>query len=665
MADFSIGLSGLNAVQKSINIVGNNIANAATEGYHKQRIELSPSYYSTSGSVIVGGGVEVKDVRRVIDTLLEQEIYHQQSEAGQLSQEDNTLRTIENAFGDFSTEDGGLNSTIDKFFTSLHDLSKQPTVDTWLNQFVSTANSMAGQFRTVGEYLTTLQTQIRLESQNVVDNINTLADQIAKLNDKIESIKLVDGDANAMCDQRDKLISDLSNSIGIQTINRENDVVDVSVGGIPMVTGSTVCQIELGADETGDLGISIKNGNTYETDVQGGKLGGLFTLQNDTITNIQTDLDKLANTIIQEINKCHVQGIGPAGSFDSLTGWVNKSENLADFSNVTEGDVYIRVTKISDGTVERTEIPVMKDAGSDSLSDIVNYINASVSNVHASLNSSNQLIINAETGYKFDFLPASYSEPKAADTNFNGANDPKISISGVYKGDSNDRLTFTVKGTGQIGNDSDLQLIVRDSHLNELATVNIGTGYPEGSPISIGNTGLTIKLTSPTAIADLVNGDSFSIDVFSSSDTSGLLAATGINTFFSGDSATSIAVNNDIIENPLQTATMRSSGTTDNTNVLKMYELQDKSISDLRNMSIGEFYRQMTTGIGQDLSIVETRKDNTDAMLVNLNNQQSEGSGVDVNEESAQLLVYQQMFQSLAKYMSVINETLKNVMDII
>ena len=270
MADFSIGLSGLNAVQKSINVIGNNIANAATEGYHKQRIDLSPSYYSTSGSAVVGGGVEVNDIRRVVDTLLEQEIYRQQSESGELGQEENMLRTIENAFGDFSTEEGGLNSTIDKFFTSLHDLSKQPAVDTWLNQFVSTANSMAGQFRTIGEYLTTLQTQIRLESQNVVDNINTLADQVAKLNNKIESIKLIDGDANAMCDQRDQLISELSNLIGIQTINRDNGVVDVSVGGIPMITGSTVCQIELGSDETGDLGISIKDGNTYETDVQGG-----------------------------------------------------------------------------------------------------------------------------------------------------------------------------------------------------------------------------------------------------------------------------------------------------------------------------------------------------------------------------------------------------------
>jgi len=73
MSDFSIGLSGLDAAQKALDVIGNNIANAATEGYHRQRIDFSPAYSSQQGTVLLGGGVDIKGITRVIDSLLEQE----------------------------------------------------------------------------------------------------------------------------------------------------------------------------------------------------------------------------------------------------------------------------------------------------------------------------------------------------------------------------------------------------------------------------------------------------------------------------------------------------------------------------------------------------------------------------------------------------------------
>jgi flagellar hook-associated protein 1 FlgK len=96
MSDFSIGLSGLDAAQKALDVIGNNIANAATDGYHRQRIDLSPAYSSQQGSVLIGGGVDVKSITRVIDNLLEQEILRQQSALGHVSQEFDMLRMIEN-----------------------------------------------------------------------------------------------------------------------------------------------------------------------------------------------------------------------------------------------------------------------------------------------------------------------------------------------------------------------------------------------------------------------------------------------------------------------------------------------------------------------------------------------------------------------------------------
>ena len=82
MQNFSIGLSGIHAAQKALDVIGNNIANAASEGYHRQRIELVPAYSSQSGSVVLGGGVDIASISRVIDTLLDQEILRQQSSLG-------------------------------------------------------------------------------------------------------------------------------------------------------------------------------------------------------------------------------------------------------------------------------------------------------------------------------------------------------------------------------------------------------------------------------------------------------------------------------------------------------------------------------------------------------------------------------------------------------
>lgn len=661
MADYNIGLSGLGAIQQAFDVIGNNIANAATEGYHRQKVELSPLYFAQVGRALIGGGVEVKDVSRVIDTLLEQEIYRQQSQLGLLTQETNTLRTVENAFGDFMTEDGGLNAAVDTFFTSLQDLQANPTDTIMQNQLVSDANIMASQFRSLGEYLTTLETQLRLEAENTVGTINTLVNQIADFNGKIEALIMVGGNANAMRDQRDECISQLSDLIGIQTISRENGVVDVTAGGIPLAIGSSCNEIETGITNDNELGIAVKGANIYSTDVQGGKLAGLLSLKNNIIANIHSDLDTLASTIVQKINQYHVQGVGTAGSFSELSGWSNASGDLNDYANVTAGYTYIRVINTSTGAVVRTAIPVMQNASSDSLSEIADYITNNVGHVTATVNSSNQLTITAVSGYEYDFLPAVLSEPKTADINFNGTSDPEINISGIYTGSTNDRLTFTVSGTGQIGVDDDLVLSVRDSAMNLIDTINLGEGYAAPSKIEVKGTGIKIEF----GTGDLVHGDSFSIDVFANSDTSGLLAATGMNTFFSGSSAIDMNVCSNVMDDPRRLATSISSDMDDNANVEKMYNLREEALSELGGLTYGNYYRQIVADIGQDLSVKQLSKDNIEVLVLNLTNQQNEISGVDINEESANLLIYQQMFQSMAKYMSSITTMLESVMEIL
>jgi len=95
MSDYAIGISGLNAAKRALDVIGNNIANSATEGYHRQRIELSPNSPSRDGSLLFGAGVNVDGVTRIIDNFLEQEILRQYSSLEQIARELATLQTVE------------------------------------------------------------------------------------------------------------------------------------------------------------------------------------------------------------------------------------------------------------------------------------------------------------------------------------------------------------------------------------------------------------------------------------------------------------------------------------------------------------------------------------------------------------------------------------------
>jgi len=654
MSNFSIGMSGLNAARSALEIIGNNIANAATPGYHRQRIELNAAYASQYGNVLLGGGVDVEGITRMMDSLLEQEILRQRSILGHVSQEFSTMRTVEGTFGELSTKDGGLNAAIDDFFNALSDLSANPGGVVWQNQAISAAEVMASQFRALGSFLTTLETEITLEAENCIEQINALISHIAELNGSIKRLEVSGVSANNLKDQRDQCITELSELIGVQTLEREYGVVDVTVGGIQAVMGSSYNELAVGLNQQSELGVTISGAYNYDSDVEGGRLGGLLSLKNLLISDVHSDLDDLARAIIQQINQYHVQGVGSEGSFTELTGWMMTDEELANFDTpVTDGKIYIRVINTGTGAITRNEIDV--DVSDDSLSDIATAISG-VTGLTASVQDS-KLYIQADTGYEFDFLPGVLSEPTT--NNLTGGSVPNVSISGIYTGSANQTYTCTVVGDGDVGIDSSLQIQVKIG-TDVVKTVNVGAGYAAGETLSIGD-GLYISIGTGT----LNDTETFTIEALGNSDTSGVLAAVGINTFFSGGDASEVAVCSDITATPGRIATALGAEMTDNTNVRRMAELKDQTISSLNSQTPGEFYRQLVTNVGEQLFIKQMRQDNLEGIVQNLANQQTEISGVDINEQAAQMLVFEQMFQAMAKYLSTVQSSISSLMEII
>ncbi|UCG46198.1 MAG: flagellar hook-associated protein FlgK [Phycisphaerales bacterium] len=654
MSNYSIGISGLRAAQRALDIIGNNIANAATEGYHRQRIELAPAYAHQQGEMLIGGGVKVEGVTRLIDHFLEQEMLRQTSLLEQVGSELGVLQSVENTLGEFSSEEGGLNEAIDKFFGSLKALSLHPDGAIWQNQVVSDAESMVSRFRILGEFLVGLETQIRLEADNVTESINTLCGRIAELNGDIQRVEIGGGSANNLRDQRDQLIADLSELVGVQVQSREYGVSDVTAAEIPVVADTSATELEVGFTLEGLMGISVAGSSNYITAVQGGKLGALLSLRNELIADLHGSLDSLASALVEQINEYHLQGVGSEGSFTGLTGWAIAWDDLADFDPpVSDGKIYVRVTNTSTGEITRHEIDV--DASTGSLTGIAADISL-IDGLTASVVSS-KLSIWSDPDYEFDFLPCVLPTPTAS--NLTGASPPSVAVSGIYEGADNQTFTFSVSGTGAVGNGT-LQLSVTNAGAEVVSVLDIGFGYAAGDFLEVGN-GITVSL----GLGDVVDGDTFEVDAFGDTDTSGVLSAVGINTLFSGKTASDIAVCPEIVAAPSRVATSLGPEMTDNANVIRMGALQDVALSGLNSLSCGEFYRRLVTDVGQQISLRKMRQENVEAMVQNLLTQRSERSGVDINEQAAELLVFEQMFQATAKYIGTLQSSLASLMQII
>jgi flagellar hook-associated protein 1 FlgK len=658
MAGLDIGISGIGAAQKALATIGNNIANAGTEGYHRQRIDLVPAKSDFDGRISFGGGVEVSAISRQIDTLLEQEILSQKSSSNQISKELSTLKTVENTFSEFAS-DSSLNASIDNFFNALRDLSVHPNDVTWQRQLIAAADVLKFQFNSLGESLTNLKTNILQETTTAVENINTLAAEVAVANGKIQDVEIIGGNANNLRDQRDHIISKLSEYISVTTQKRDNGVVDVLAAGVPIVMGTQKVDLAVGNPTTTTIGLGAADSSVVSASIDGGQTGGLINLYNTLVADIETKLDTLAKEIIQKVNDYHAQGVGSDGSFTQKTGWIIADADLGDLDPaVVDGTLYMRVTTTSSGLVERVAITI---DGDDTLAAAATAISAAHAGISATTLSSNlKLQISASSGYTFDFLPAPLPTPDTS--TFAGSSDPSVAVSGRFTGSSNKTLTFTVTVTGggaaDVGNDT-ISIAVSDGS-STIATLNVGSGYVAGSRLNLGN-GIYVALDTGT----LTDGDTFTVAAYADTDTSGILVGTGINAFFTGEDAETMDVVSTIRTSPGTIAFALGSDLSDNANLLRLADLQKDSQSNLDNLSIPQYYQSLATSIGQAVSNKQLRQDNIEAMLLNLENRQSETSGVDVNSEATQILLYEQMFQGMARYINTIQRTLESIMSLV
>jgi len=570
-----IGRSALQASQLGIQVAGNNMANAATPGYSRQSLALTPMRGDgTSIGGSVGLGVQVLDVRRKIDQALEGRLNASLGDRERTTALANIMSQVESALGELGDND--LSSELSSFFTAWSERANQSQS---ASVVVQQGRKLADFMQSLRSRLSDQTAQIDRELGAATAEANALTGQIADLNGSIFDAEGSGNTANTLRDQRDQLVAQLSGLVDVSVVDRGQQGIDVLIGSSPVVLGARSRGIELRRDIEGDATVFSLQTITDQSQlsVESGRIGGLITARVDSTGGTIESLDDLAAGVIFQVNRLHSTGRTRAG----VTG-----------ANATLGiRAADRGLAINDGA------------------------NASFNGLpFAANNGGFSLTVRDQAGGQ--------SRTARIDVDLDG---------------------LTAAGAAGTADDTSAQDIA-DS-------INAINGL-SASFSADGKLGIT---------AD--PGFSFNF----ADDSSGVLAVMGVNSYFTGNDASSIAVNEELIANPTRLSAGRDENGVfvENGTALAISALQTTGIDSLGGRSVTEYWRDTVQATGTRTASTTSLAEAAAVVHESLEAQRAAVSGVNIDEESIDLMNYQRQYQGAARLISIANELTQTLMGLL
>lgn len=655
MSDFSIGLSALNASQRALDVIGENIANAGTTGYHRQVAEFTERPPILLGRLALGTGVSVPFIRRLSSQLLESALTSNTSASNGTDGQLTPLQQIET---NLTPGTGNIDGLLGSFFNQLDQLTTQPDNLAQRRVFLDSAQGLANRFNDLASSFDQLRDNIDGQVRELVGQANTIIHQIADLNQQIALVRTKGASPNDQLDQRDALINQLAEIVDVRVTPQANGQTTVIAAGLPVVVDNAAVEFRFAIDAQGQATVTAQP-STAALQVKQGKIGGLLQIRNQTLPDFHDRLDALAQALAQRVDELHATGLGLSGPSTFLSGMRGVASVNAPLDSARlafppkAGSLYISIT---DPAGNRTLSKIDINPATQSLQDLANALNG-VGHLQALVDTqTGSLKIIAQPGYRFDFAGRLATAPDS--TTITGTT--TVQIGGNYTGSTNDLLTYQVVGSGTIGVTQGLTLQVTNSAGATVGSFNIGQGYSPGSAIQLPN-GVTVQLAAGTANA----GDQFTTTVVSEPDSAGILGSLGLNTFFTGHTAGNLAVNPDLLANPSLLAASRTGQPADSSNLQRISGLRDALLLSNGTQTAGQFFGSMVSDVGTQVQQLQSQKDAQQALDQQLHAQQQAVSGVDPNEELVHMLQYQRAFQLASTYISTVNSTLNSLFQII
>ncbi|MCC5786437.1 MAG: flagellar hook-associated protein FlgK [Phycisphaerales bacterium] len=417
-----IGASALRASQVGLQVTGNNLANVSTPGYSRQVVGLAPIQGQNFGApYILGRGVGVTGVTRQISESLNARLRTGVSDESAARGQLDVLSQLESVLGELSGSD--LSSAMDRFFGAWSELANLTESGAAV---IASGRELAGVFHRISGDLKTLRAQVDRELGVSVTKAHELAQSVADLNRQIVASEVGSAKANGLRDQRDQVLSELSQLMDVSVVELGDGAMDVLVGSTPIVLGASARRLTL-ETETVD-GVTrayiAAGADGREIPIRSGRIGSMMDARNGEIDGALDRIDTLAARLIHEVNTLHATGSSKAGLTQATSQLafpigdrslpLNSPENASIAGlpiKPTNGGFYIEV-KDSSGQTTRTRINVDLDgitgAGGSGVGDdttlegLIASIDA-VEGVSASFGPDGKLRINADSGYTFGF----------------------------------------------------------------------------------------------------------------------------------------------------------------------------------------------------------------------------------------------------------------------
>jgi flagellar hook-associated protein 1 FlgK len=650
MSLLSIGLSGLNASQTALSTTGNNITNVDVAGYTRQQSVQGTSAAQFAGQYYVGTGTTVQDVRRMYSEFLANQVRGATSVNSDAQTYLAQTNQIDSLLSDSTT---GLSKVMQNFFASLQTAAATPT-DAASRQLVLTqAGNLAQRFNSISTQLGTQNSYVNTQMDSLAGQVTDLAKTIAQYNQAITAAQAGGASANDLLDKRDQAVVQLSDMIGVSVVKQGSNYNLYLGSGQPLVVGSNASTLTAGpsANNPSQFSLSLSSSGNSSMDVTsvvtGGQMGGLLRYRSDVLDTTQNELGRMAIVLADTFNSQLGQGLDLNGNFGAElfkdindasvignrslanthnTGTGNLNVNITDSSALTTSDYEVTFTSATGYTVKRSSDGTVMGTGDLTDNPPKEFDGFSISQ---------QSVGTVQAGDRFTVIPTRTA-----------ASDISVTMT-----DSN-RLAFASPvvastTTGNTGSGT-IAGTTLTSQLDASNGTAMAAAIKAGLPVKLvfdaasgGTQGYTIYDSAGNSLGtgNIVPGQNNDISI-TVPGTPAFSFQTTIGGYPGKGDSFGVAFN--------------SNGDADNTNAQKLIDLQSaktvgSGTGSGSGMSLTGAYSSLTETVGATANQAKLDATATAAVLTQAQGSRDSLSAVNLDEEAANLVKFQQYYTASAQ----------------
>ncbi|MFL9902950.1 flagellar hook-associated protein FlgK [Paraburkholderia fungorum] len=638
----SIGLSGLNAAQWGLTTTGQNISNASTPGYTIETPVYADSGGQYTGSGYLPQGVSTVTVSRQYSQYLTTELNSAQSSGSSLSSYSTMISQLNSLIG---SPTAGIASAITGYFTGLQNVSNSASTLSTRQTAMSGAQTLVNQINAAGQQYDSLRQSVNTQLTSTVSQINSYTQQIAQLNGQIAAASTQGQPPNQLMDERDQAVSNLSQLIGVNVVNSNGNYNVFMSNGQPLVS----------AGNSYNLGTAVSTGDSSELSVQylgqvganpaaapqtlpdskvtGGTLGGLVAFRSQTLDPAEAQLGAIAVSFSAQVNAQNALGItlngtqgGALFSVGAPTVYANTQNTgnaslTASFANAAQpptGDYTLAYNGTTYTLTDNSSGAVVGSA--TSLNQPIDGLNFSIAT--GTMNPGDSFTVEPTRGALNSFATAT------TDASAIAAASPVLGSAAVSN-----------TGTGTISSGTVTAGYTMPNATTTLSYNGTGlSGFPAGSMVTV------TAGTPPTT----TTYDTTTTPVVPYSATSG--ATLTINNATPGSmNGVTVTISGAPAAGDSFKIGPNTGATNDGSNALALSNLSNAKSMSGGTLTLVGSYANYVNQVGNQTNQIQTSSTAQTALVTQITSAQQSVSGVNLNEEAANLLQYQEAYQANSK----------------